>query len=172
MLFSELLTARKLKHHVLNARHHEAEAKIVADAGQVGTITIATNMAGRGTDIKLGTGVAELGGLHVISTEMNDSKRIDDQLAGRAGRQGDPGSVQSFLSLQDPLMLRFGRKAITRNRRRRRWGDALQSNRTRRDFHRTQRQVERTHYRARQALNKYEQKRQEMIQHLVGKSVG
>src|SRR5690606_24260876 len=90
-----------------NAKHHEREAEIVAQAGQAGAVTIATNMAGRGTDIKLGPGVAEAGGLHIIGTERHESRRIDNQLRGRAGRQGDPGSSQFFLSLEDDLMRRF-----------------------------------------------------------------
>jgi preprotein translocase subunit SecA len=93
---------------VLNAKNHEREAEIIAQAGQKGAVTIATNMAGRGTDIVLGEGVAELGGLHVIGTERHESRRIDNQLRGRSGRQGDPGSSRFFLSLNDDLMRRFG----------------------------------------------------------------
>ncbi len=88
---SALLTAANIEHQVLNAKNHEIEAQIVAQAGQPGRVTVATNMAGRGTDIKLGDGVAELGGLHVIGTERHESRRIDRQLAGRCARQGDPG---------------------------------------------------------------------------------
>ena len=105
---SRLLTARKLPHDVLNAKHHEKEAEIVTAAGQHGVITVATNMAGRGTDIKLGEGVAELGGLHVIGCQRHESRRIDNQLLGRAGRQGDPGSSQFYLSLEDDLLRIFG----------------------------------------------------------------
>ncbi len=101
---SQLLTAAGIEHAVLNARDPAAEAQIVASAGQPGKVTVATNMAGRGTDIMLGDGVAELGGLCVIGTEMHDSARIDRQLAGRCGRQGDPGSFQQFLSLEDELL--------------------------------------------------------------------
>ncbi|MEM9416370.1 MAG: hypothetical protein AAGA29_12975 [Planctomycetota bacterium] len=107
---SALLTERNLPHRVLNAVRHEEEAAIVAQAGQKGAITVATNMAGRGTDIKLGPGVAKLGGLHVISVERNDSKRIDRQLIGRAGRQGDPGSAEGFAALDDVLVKRYGPK--------------------------------------------------------------
>jgi len=103
-----LLKARKLPHHVLNAKYHEQEAEIVADAGQRGAITVATNMAGRGTDIKLGEGVADLGGLHVIGAQRHESRRIDNQLLGRAGRQGDPGSSQFYLSMEDDLLRIFG----------------------------------------------------------------
>ena len=104
---SNLLTRRGIPHEVLNAKHHEREAKIIAKAGQKGAVTIATNMAGRGTDIKLGPGVAELGGLHVIGTERHESRRIDNQLRGRAGRQGDPGSSRFFVSFGDDIMRRF-----------------------------------------------------------------
>lgn len=105
---SHMLDAAKIPHSVLNAKYHEKEAAIVALAGQRGAVTIATNMAGRGTDIQLGEGVAELGGLAIIGTERHESRRIDNQLRGRAGRQGDPGSSQFFLSLEDDLLRIFG----------------------------------------------------------------
>lgn len=105
---SHMLDAAKIPHSVLNAKYHEKEAAIVALAGQKGAVTIATNMAGRGTDIQLGDGVAELGGLAIIGTERHESRRIDNQLRGRAGRQGDPGSSQFFLSLEDDLLRIFG----------------------------------------------------------------
>ncbi|MCK5827945.1 SEC-C domain-containing protein, partial [Candidatus Bipolaricaulota bacterium] len=105
---SDLLKKRKLDHHVLNAKMHESEAEIVSEAGQRDAVTVATNMAGRGTDIKLGEGVAELGGLHVIGCQRHDSRRIDNQLLGRAGRQGDPGSSQFYLSMEDDLLRIFG----------------------------------------------------------------
>lgn len=105
---SNLLKKRGIRHSVLNAKNHEREAEIVADAGQRGAVTIATNMAGRGTDIKLGEGVEDLGGLAVIGTERHESRRIDDQLRGRSGRQGDRGDSRFYLSLQDDLMVRFG----------------------------------------------------------------
>ncbi|WP_124728432.1 preprotein translocase subunit SecA [Staphylospora marina] len=105
---SGMLKRHGIPHEVLNAKHHEREAEIIARAGQRGAVTIATNMAGRGTDIMLGEGVAELGGLHVIGTERHESRRIDNQLRGRSGRQGDPGSSQFYLSLEDELMRRFG----------------------------------------------------------------
>jgi len=98
------LTQAGLQHALLNARQDEQEAQIVADAGQFGRITVATNMAGRGTDIKLGPGVVELGGLHVIATELHESARIDRQLYGRCARQGDPGSVEATVSLEDELI--------------------------------------------------------------------
>jgi preprotein translocase subunit SecA len=105
---SALLTRFGVKHEVLNAKHHEKEAAIIAKAGQYGAVTIATNMAGRGTDIKLGEGVKEVGGLYIIGTERHEARRIDNQLRGRAGRQGDPGRSQFYVSLEDELMRRFG----------------------------------------------------------------
>src|SRR5699024_4759042 len=99
-------------HEVLNAKNHFKEAQIIMNAGQRGAVTIATNMAGRGTDIKLGEGVRELGGLCVIGTERHESRRIDNQLRGRSGRQGDPGESQFYLSLEDDLMRRFGSDRI------------------------------------------------------------
>ena len=110
---SDMLLLAGVPHKVLNAKHHEKEAEIVADAGQMGMVTIATNMAGRGTDITLGEGVPELGGLAILGTERHESRRIDNQLRGRAGRQGDPGSSQFFLSLEDDLMRIFGADNIT-----------------------------------------------------------
>ncbi|MCR5292011.1 MAG: preprotein translocase subunit SecA [Eubacterium sp.] len=109
---SELLKKKRIPHKVLNAKYHEMEAEIVADAGQAGAVTIATNMAGRGTDIKLGEGVPELGGLKVIGTERHESRRIDNQLRGRSGRQGDPGESKFYLSLEDDLMRLFGSERI------------------------------------------------------------
>jgi len=107
-LLSQLLKRRGIPHNVLNAKQHEREAEIVASAGEKGAVTIATNMAGRGTDIKLGEGVAELGGLYVLGTERHESRRIDNQLRGRSGRQGDPGESRFYLSFEDELMRRFG----------------------------------------------------------------
>ena len=107
-LVSQMLTKKGIKHNVLNAKNHEREAEIIVQAGQKGAVTIATNMAGRGTDIKLGEGVKELGGLAVIGTERHESRRIDNQLRGRSGRQGDPGVTQFYLSMEDELMRRFG----------------------------------------------------------------
>ena len=107
-LISKMLTKKGIKHEVLNAKNHAREAEIIAHAGEKGAVTIATNMAGRGTDIKLGEGVKELGGLCVIGTERHESRRIDNQLRGRAGRQGDPGFSQFFVSFEDDLLVRFG----------------------------------------------------------------
>jgi len=112
-LISSMLKKEKIEHAVLNAKHHEREAEIIAEAGQVGRVTIATNMAGRGTDIKLGPGVADLGGLHILATSRHESRRIDNQLRGRAGRQGDPGSSRFYLSLEDDLLRIFGSDRIS-----------------------------------------------------------
>lgn len=111
-VFSTLLKRAGVPHQVLNAKYHDKEAEIVKDAGQPGMVTIATNMAGRGTDIVLGEGVVELGGLHIIGTERHESRRIDNQLRGRAGRQGDPGSSQFYVSMEDDLMRLFGSDRI------------------------------------------------------------
>lgn len=109
---SEMLKKKGIQHKVLNAKYHAEEAEIVSRAGQPGAVTIATNMAGRGTDIMLGEGVHDVGGLHIIGTERHESRRIDNQLRGRAGRQGDPGSSQFYLSMEDELMRRFGAENI------------------------------------------------------------
>ncbi len=109
---SKMLKREGIKHQVLNAKNHEREAEIIAQAGQKGTVTISTNMAGRGTDIVLGDGVPELGGLHVLGTERHESRRIDNQLRGRSGRQGDQGSSRFYLSLEDDLMRIFGSERI------------------------------------------------------------
>jgi preprotein translocase subunit SecA len=110
---SAMLKKNKVEHEVLNAKHHEREAEIIAGAGQLGKVTIATNMAGRGTDIKLGPGVVEVVGLHILGTSRHESRRIDNQLRGRAGRQGDPGSSRFYLSLEDDLLRIFGSGRIT-----------------------------------------------------------
>jgi preprotein translocase subunit SecA len=110
---SKQLKKRGVPHTVLNAKHHESEAEIVAEAGQPGAVTISTNMAGRGTDIKLGEGVQEVGGLHILGTERHESRRIDNQLRGRSGRQGDPGSSRFYMALEDDLLRIFGGERIT-----------------------------------------------------------
>ncbi|MDX9894970.1 MAG: preprotein translocase subunit SecA [Desulfofustis sp.] len=110
---SRMLAKQKIPHEVLNAKHHEREAEIIAQAGQLGRVTIATNMAGRGTDIKLGEGVREVGGLHILGTSRHESRRIDNQLRGRSGRQGDPGSSRFYLSLEDDLLRIFGSGRIS-----------------------------------------------------------
>ena len=160
---SRLLTEAGIPHCVLNAKRHSEEAEIVAKAGQRRAITIATNMAGRGTDIVLGEGVPELGGLHVIGTERHDSARIDRQLAGRAGRQGDPGSAQFLLSLDDELLEAFGIDKAERLRK----GFAGRNGQERIDrmrgiFRRAQRRVEKKHFKDRARLMRYEKQRNEM----------
>jgi len=110
---SKLLARRNIKHEVLNAKYHEKEAQIIAQAGQKGAVTIATNMAGRGTDIKLGEGVAALGGLHIIGSERHEARRIDNQLRGRSGRQGDQGSSRFYMCLEDDLLRIFGSERIS-----------------------------------------------------------
>jgi preprotein translocase subunit SecA len=155
-----------IEHEVLNAKFHEQEAKIVADAGQRGRVTIATNMAGRGTDIVLGTGVAEAGGLHVIGTERHEARRIDRQLAGRAGRQGDPGSAQFFLSLEDELLEGLGPARQEALRERGRRGGRVDWNTYQPLFLRAQRRVERRHKRQRLDLMAYEKQRQEILKDL------
>jgi preprotein translocase subunit SecA len=107
-LLSELLEKEGIPHEILNAKSNSREAEIIAKAGQLKSITISTNMAGRGTDIKLGDGVKELGGLYVIGTNLHDSRRIDNQLRGRSGRQGDPGISKFIISAQDELFARYG----------------------------------------------------------------
>src|SRR5699024_2605064 len=107
-VISQLLKKAGVRHNVLNAKKHYREAKIIENAGQKGAVTIATNMAGRGTDINLGEGVIDAGGLAVMGTERHESRRIDNQLRGRSGRQGDPGITQFYLSMEDDLMRRFG----------------------------------------------------------------
>ncbi|WP_147804370.1 preprotein translocase subunit SecA [Alkalicoccus halolimnae] len=113
-LISKMLKKKRIPHNVLNAKNHASEAEIIEQAGQQKAVTIATNMAGRGTDIKLGQGVADLGGLFVLGTERHESRRIDNQLRGRSGRQGDPGMSLFFLSLEDPLMRRFGSENMSK----------------------------------------------------------
>ena len=111
---SAMLTADGIEHNVLNARQHEQEAQIIAEAGKLGAVTIATNMAGRGTDIKLSKEVKDAGGLAIIGTERHDSRRVDRQLRGRSGRQGDPGSSQFYVSLEDNLMRLFGSDRVAK----------------------------------------------------------
>ncbi len=159
---SRLLAEQGIEHQVLNARRIAEEADIVARAGLPGKVTVSTNMAGRGTDIKLGQGVAELGGLHVICTEMHDARRIDRQLMGRCGRQGDPGTHRQYLALDDDLLLSgLGPKRVRRLEQlgQQNHGpfDRLESL-----FRRAQRKVERRHYRQRRSLMYYEKERKKM----------
>jgi preprotein translocase subunit SecA len=159
---SNLLTERGIEHQALNAKNHAIEAQIVALAGQAGKVTVATNMAGRGTDIKLGEGVAQLGGLHVIGTERHESLRIDRQLVGRSARQGDPGHAQFFVSLNDEIIEAFGEKPAKRLRNRLAGRGEMTSPRMRRLFQRAQAKKERQHRRDRKLLMKYEKQRAEM----------
>ena len=155
---SRLLNARKLPHNVLNAKYHEKEAEIVADAGQRAAITVATNMAGRGTDIKLGDGVAELGGLHVLGCQRHESRRIDNQLLGRAGRQGDPGSSQFYLSLEDDLLRIFGGDRIggMMERLGMEEGEAIEHNLLTGAIRRAQKRVEGRNFEIRKRLLEYD----------------
>lgn len=163
---SKLLTDAGIEHRVLNARQDKQENEIVAQAGQPGRVTVATNMAGRGTDIKLGPGVAAAGGLHVIGTERHDAERVDRQLAGRAGRQGDPGSCQFFLSLEDQLLEGLGKKAaedlakLGRAGGERNWQSFLPL------FKQAQQRQERKHRRQRLDLMNYDKHRQEQLSDL------
>jgi preprotein translocase subunit SecA len=159
---SALLEAQGIEHQILNAKNHEIEAQIVAQAGQRGRVTVATNMAGRGTDIKLGDGVAELGGLHVIGTERHEARRIDRQLSGRCARQGDPGVSQFFISLDDEIVEAYGEKPAARIRKRLGGTGELTSVRMRRFFVAAQRKKERQHFRDRKLLMHYEKQRAEM----------
>ncbi|QEH33054.1 preprotein translocase subunit SecA [Aquisphaera giovannonii] len=159
---SRLLAEAGIEHQILNAKNHEIEANIVAQAGQIGKVTVATNMAGRGTDIKLGEGVAALGGLHVIGTERHESRRIDRQLAGRSARQGDPGFVQFFISLEDEIVEAFGEKPAARIRRRYAGRGELTSPAWRRFMIRAQAKKERQHFKDRKLLMAYEKQRAEM----------
>ena len=164
---SELLERVGILHQVLNARQHAAEADIIARAGERGRVTVATNMAGRGVDIKLGEGVAELGGLHVICTEMHEAARIDRQLIGRCARQGDPGSYRCFLALDDELLASgFGPRRAKRLAQRGRHAPQL-SNAWEQTFRKAQRIVERRHARARRALM-YHQEEREKLQKEMG----
>ena len=160
---SKLLRAADLAHEVLNAHHEAREADIVAQAGERGRITVATNMAGRGTDIRLGPGVHELGGLHVVITEMHEAARIDRQLIGRSGRQGDPGSYRLLLSLEDDLLQEaFGARRAEKWKRRGLAAEAAGSGkwaRHERLFRRAQRQIERRRFRRRKQLLAYEKHR-------------
>jgi preprotein translocase subunit SecA len=167
---SEQLSARLLEagieHQVLNARQDEQEADVVAQAGQPGRVTIATNMAGRGTDIKLGPGVAAAGGLHVLGTERHDAARIDRQLAGRSARQGDPGSVQFFLSLEDELLEGLGPRRQEALERRGQGGGLGGWEAYEVVFRWAQRRVERRHYRQRVDLLAYGKQRLEVLKEL------
>ena len=157
-LLSRILTSRRIQHNVLNAKLHKKEADIVAEAGQEGTVTIATNMAGRGTDIKLSPEVREKGGLAIIGTERHDSRRVDRQLRGRSGRQGDPGSSQFFVSLEDDLMRLFGSDRIARvmDQMGHQDGDVIQHGMISKSIERAQKKVEENNFGIRKRLLEYD----------------
>jgi len=157
-LLSRMLTLRKIKHNVLNAKLHQKEADVVLQAGYAGAVTIATNMAGRGTDIKLGEGVKEAGGLSIIGTERHESRRVDRQLRGRAGRQGDPGSSQFFVSLEDDLMRIFGSERIAKimDRLGLKEGEVIQHSMITKSIERAQRKVEENNFGIRKRLLEYD----------------
>lgn len=157
-LLSKMLKLRGIKHNVLNAKQHQLEAQIVAEAGRPGQVTIATNMAGRGTDIKLATEVKDAGGLAIIGTERHESRRVDRQLRGRAGRQGDPGSSQFFVSLEDDLMRLFGSERIARlmDSMGLKEGEVIQAGMMSRAIERAQRKVEENNFGIRKRLLEYD----------------
>ncbi len=157
-LLSRTLKLRGIKHNVLNAKLHHREAEIVAEAGQAGTVTIATNMAGRGTDIKLGPGVKDAGGLAIIGTERHESRRVDRQLRGRSGRQGDPGTTQFFVSLEDDLMRLFGSDRIAKlmDRMGIEEGEVIQHSMITRSIERAQKKVEENNFGIRKRLLEYD----------------
>ena len=157
-LLSKMLTFDKVTHNVLNAKQHAREAQIVAEAGLPGAVTIATNMAGRGTDIKLGPGVKEAGGLAIIGTERHESRRVDRQLRGRAGRQGDPGTSQFFVSLEDDLMRMFGSERIAglMDRMGYKEGEVIQHSMITRSIERAQKKVEENNFGIRKRLLEYD----------------
>ncbi len=157
-LLSRMLQQKKIPHNVLNAKQHSKEAQVVADAGFAGAITIATNMAGRGTDIKLGPGVKEAGGLAIVGTERHESRRVDRQLRGRAGRQGDPGTSQFFVSLEDDLMRLFGSERIASlmDKMGHKDGEVLQHGMISKSIERAQRKVEENNFGIRKNLLEYD----------------
>lgn len=157
-LLSRMLKLRNIKHNVLNAKLHKKEADIVAEAGFAGTVTIATNMAGRGTDIKLGPGVKDAGGLAIIGTERHESRRVDRQLRGRSGRQGDPGSSQFFVSLEDDLMRLFGSERIAKlmDRMGIEEGEVIQHSMISKSIERAQKKVEENNFGMRKRLLEYD----------------
>jgi preprotein translocase subunit SecA len=157
-LVSKLLSVRKINHNVLNAKLHKKEADIVAEAGKAGVVTIATNMAGRGTDIKLSDEVKKAGGLAIIGTERHDSRRVDRQLRGRSGRQGDPGSSQFYVSLEDNLMRLFGseRMAKIMDRMGLKEGEVIQHSMMTKSIERAQKKVEENNFGIRKRLLEYD----------------
>jgi preprotein translocase subunit SecA len=161
-LLSKMLNQAGIEHQVLNAHRVAEEADIVARAGLAGRVTVSTNMAGRGTDIKLGEGVDALGGLHVICTEMHDSARVDRQLIGRCGRQGDPGTYRQYLGLDDDILLSgFGPKKAKKLRELGKDSSATFA-KLAKLFRQAQRRIERRHFRDRKVLLYYEKERKKM----------
>ena len=157
-LLSRMLQMKKIPHQVLNAKYHQKEAEIVANAGLAGAVTIATNMAGRGTDIKLGPNVKEAGGLAIIGTERHDSRRVDRQLRGRSGRQGDPGSSRFFVSLEDDLMRKFGSERIAKlmDRMGLKEGEVITAGMVSKSIERAQKKVEENNFGMRKRLLEYD----------------
>ena len=157
-LLSRMLKMKGVNHQVLNAKYHQREAEIVAEAGKAGAVTIATNMAGRGTDIKLGAGVKESGGLAIIGTERHDSRRVDRQLRGRSGRQGDPGSTIFFVSLEDDLMRKFGSERIAKlmDRMGLKEGEVITHSMVSKSIERAQKKVEENNFGTRKRLLEYD----------------
>ena len=157
-LLSRMLKMKNINHQVLNAKYHQREAEIVAEAGKAGAVTIATNMAGRGTDIKLGEGVKQAGGLAIIGTERHDSRRVDRQLRGRAGRQGDPGSSQFFVSLEDDLMRKFGSERIAKlmDRMGLKEGEVITHSMVSKSIERAQKKVEENNFGVRKRLLEFD----------------
>ncbi|RCL74429.1 MAG: preprotein translocase subunit SecA [Flavobacteriales bacterium] len=157
-LLSRMLQMKKINHQVLNAKYHQKEAEIVANAGFAGAVTIATNMAGRGTDIKLGDGVKKAGGLAIIGTERHDSRRVDRQLRGRSGRQGDPGSSRFFVSLEDDLMRKFGSERIAKvmDRMGLKEGEVISAGLVSKSIERAQKKVEENNFGVRKRLLEYD----------------
>ncbi len=157
-LLSKMLNLKKIKHNILNAKQHQREAQVVLEAGRAAAVTIATNMAGRGTDIKLGPGVKDAGGLAILGTERHDSRRVDRQLRGRAGRQGDPGSSQFFVSLEDDLMRIFGSDRISKimDRLGLKEGEVIQHSMITNSIERAQKKVEENNFGIRKRLLEYD----------------
>ncbi|MEQ9583130.1 MAG: preprotein translocase subunit SecA, partial [Arenibacter sp.] len=157
-LLSRMLTIRKVPHNVLNAKLHKKEADIVAEAGNAGVVTIATNMAGRGTDIKLSTEVKKAGGLAIVGTERHDSRRVDRQLRGRSGRQGDPGSSQFYVSLEDNLMRLFGSDRVAKmmDKMGLEEGEVIQHSMMTKSIERAQKKVEENNFGVRKRLLEYD----------------
>ena len=157
-LLGRMLKIRKIPHNILNAKLHKKESDIVAEAGKPGQVTIATNMAGRGTDIKLSEAVKESGGLAIIGTERHDSRRVDRQLRGRSGRQGDPGSSQFYVSLEDNLMRLFGTERIAKmmDRMGLEEGEVIQHSMITNSIERAQKKVEENNFGIRKRLLEYD----------------